>query len=116
VAPLSVQTSHPLFLSSTPIGTPLPSFRHQSKNSQATWITIIDFYDNIANMHIQQALLLSIISTFVQAGPARRDCGVTKTFSAKNACGDDYGGYVTTSHPIHPSNPSTALGSNAQAA
>ncbi|KAF1914839.1 hypothetical protein BDU57DRAFT_531252 [Ampelomyces quisqualis] len=43
-------------------------------------------------MKPQHYLLWSTLSAIAYAGPARRDCGVTKTFEAFNLCGDSYGG------------------------
>jgi hypothetical protein len=54
-------------------------------------------------MKIEQLLVLSIAVFFVEAGPARTDCGVTKTFEAKNACSVTYGGSVHTLLQLHTS-------------
>jgi hypothetical protein len=54
-------------------------------------------------MKIEQLLVLSIAVVFVEAGPARTDCGVTKTFEAKNACSVTYGGSVHTLLQLHTS-------------
>lgn len=43
-------------------------------------------------------LLLCIVSRFVDASPARTDCGVTKTFEAVDLCNQTYGGSVIPSN------------------
>jgi hypothetical protein len=50
-------------------------------------------------MKVHHLLLLSIFDVFVQASPARSDCGETKTFSTENACGDAYDRSVTAPCP-----------------
>ncbi|KAH3904065.1 hypothetical protein HBI56_042440 [Parastagonospora nodorum] len=43
-------------------------------------------------MKTVHCLLLCIVSRFVDASPARTDCGVTKTFEAVDLCSQTYGG------------------------
>jgi hypothetical protein len=73
------------------------SFHPSLKNRRALGTVGIRFHHNLVIMKIEQLLLLSIFAVLVQAGPARSDCGVTKTFEAQNLCGVPYGGSVTTS-------------------